>query len=358
MHKIKVAALFGGMSTEHAVSCISAYSVFQNLDSEKFDVKMVGLTKNGDWLPYDGPLAAIRDGGWESIARQSCDSTQEGCNMSHGIDLIQQCDVVFPVLHGLNCEDGVIQGLFELLKKPYVGCNVLSSAVCMDKVYTKIIAEKANIPQCKYCVVHRHLLLQNERICLDEIEETLGFPCFVKPANSGSSVGVFKVNDRNELLPALMEAQKYDRKIVVEEFIDGREIECAVLGNAEPRAAMPGEIKPSKEFYDYEDKYQKGSSVTEIPADLPEEVLNRIKAYAIAVFKALDCSGLSRVDFFFERKTGRVLFNEINTMPGFTEISMYSKLWAAEGLPFKELLTELIDLAFARQEENKREIIL
>lgn len=297
MKKIKVAALFGGMSTEHAVSCISAYSILRNLDSEKFDIKMIGLTKQGAWLPYNGPLEAIRDGSWAAGS--------EGKSMAQGIEEIQQCDVIFPILHGLNCEDGVIQGLFELLQKPYVGCNVLSSAVCMDKVYTKIIAEKANIPQCKYCVVHRHRLLQNEQACLNEIEETLGFPCFVKPANSGSSVGVFKVNDRSALLPVLMEAQKFDRKIVVEEFIDGREIECAVLGNLEPRAAMPGEIRPSKEFYDYEDKYQKGCSVTEIPADLPEEVLEQIKTYAITIFKALDCSGLSRVDFFMKERRAR-----------------------------------------------------
>ena len=352
MEKIKVAALFGGMSTEHAVSCISAYSVLRNLDTEKFDVKMVGLTKQGDWLPYDGPLEAIRDGSWEPEARR----VHSG--MYDGMEVLRQCDVIFPILHGLNCEDGVVQGLFELLQKPYVGCGVLSSAVCMDKVYTKIIAEKAGIPQCKYCVVHRHLLLRDPDDSIREIEETLGFPCFVKPANSGSSVGVFKVNNKSELLPALMEAQKYDRKIVVEEFIDGREIECAVLGNSEPRAAAPGEIKPSKEFYDYEDKYQKGSSITEIPADLPEEKLEQIKTYAITVFKALDCSGLSRVDFFYEKKTDRILFNEINTLPGFTEISMYSKLWAAAGIPFQALLTELIALAFARREENKREIVL
>lgn len=350
MKKIKVAALFGGMSTEHAVSCISAYSVLQNIDPEKFEVKMIGLTKQGDWLPYDGPLEAIRAGSWEALS--------EGQGMSRGIEEVRQCDVIFPILHGLNCEDGVIQGLFELLQKPYVGCNVLSSAVCMDKVYTKIIVEKANIPQCKYCVVHRHLLFKDKNGVVNEIERNLGFPCFVKPANSGSSVGVFKVNDRSELLPVLMEAQKYDRKIVVEEFIDGREIECAVLGNLEPRVAAPGEIKPSKEFYDYEDKYQKGCSVTEIPADLPEAVLEQIKTYAVTAFKALDCSGLARVDFFYERKTGRILFNEINTMPGFTEISMYSKLWDAQGLPFKDLLTELIELAFARQEENRREIVL
>lgn len=357
MDKIKVAVLFGGMSTEHEVSCVSAYSVIKGFDQKKFCVVTVGLAKNGDWLLYTGPAEAIRDGFWEPIARKGKELAQGGCDLAEGLQAVRDCQVVFPVLHGLNCEDGTIQGLMELLKKPYVGCNVLASAVGMDKAYTKIIAEKAGIPQCRHTVVHRDVLLENNAAYTDFIEKEIGFPCFVKPSNSGSSVGVFKVKDREALVPVLLEAQKFDRKVIVEEFIKGREIECAVLGNRRPEAATPGEIKPSKEFYDYEDKYQKGASITVIPAALPEEALNQIKQYAIAVFSALDCSGLSRVDFFYEEKTGRILFNEINTLPGFTEISMYSKLWAAEGLSFTELLSRLVELAFERQEENKREII-
>ena len=357
MNKIKVAVLFGGMSTEHEVSCVSAYSVIRNFDTEKFDILPIGLAKNGDWLPYSGPIENIKDGSWEAIARERIQTAPEGCDMAPGLKVMRECQVVFPILHGLNCEDGTIQGLLELLKIPYVGCNVLAAAVGMDKAYTKIVADSIGIPQCKHVVVHRDILLENNEAYTEEIAEKLGFPCFVKPANSGSSVGVFKVKSKDELVPILLEAQKYDRKTIVEEYVNGREIECAVLGNRKPKAATPGEIKPSKEFYDYEDKYKSGTSETIIPAALPQTVLNKIKEYAIAIFQALDCSGLSRVDFFYEDATGRIIFNEINTLPGFTEISMYSKLWAAEGIDFTSLITRLVELAFERREENRRDVI-
>ena len=356
MSKIKVAVLFGGMSTEHEVSRVSVCSVIENIDREKFDVFPIGLAKNGDWLPYDGPTEKIRNGEWEVLARESIAPTSAGCDMTPGLERLRNCQVVLPVLHGLNGEDGTVQGLLELEKIPYVGCNVLASAVGMDKAYTKIIADSAGVPQCRHIVVHRDVLLADHDAYTEEIGNKLGFPCFVKPSNSGSSVGVFKVKSKEDLVPVLLEAQKFDRKTIVEECINGREIECAVLGNRKPIAATPGEIKPSKEFYDYEDKYRSGTSETEIPAKLPEEVLEKIKQYALTVFLALDASGLSRVDFFYEDATGRILFNEINTMPGFTEISMYSKLWAAEGIPFTQLLTKLIELAFERQEENRRDL--
>ncbi len=357
MDKIKVAVLFGGMSTEHEVSCVSAYSVINNFDKEKFDILPIGLAKNGDWLPYAGPVELIRDGSWERIAREKVPTAPEGCDMAPGLEALRNCQVVFPILHGLNCEDGTVQGLLELLKIPYVGCNVLAAAVGMDKAYTKIVADSIGIPQCRHIVVHRDVLLENNEAYTDEIAEKLGFPCFVKPSNSGSSVGVFKVKSKEELVPVLLEAQRFDRKTIVEEYINGREIECAVLGNRHPRAATPGEIKPSKEFYDYEDKYKSGTSETVIPAQLPQAALDKIKVYALAIFQALDCSGLSRVDFFYEDATGRILFNEINTLPGFTEISMYSKLWAAEGIDFTSLLTRLVELAFERKEENRRDVI-
>ena len=357
MAKIKVALLFGGMSTEHEVSCVSVCSVIKNFDTEKFDIFPIGLAKNGDWLPYDGPVENIRDGSWEALAREKIHTAPEGCDMVPGLAVLRQCQVVFPILHGLNCEDGTVQGLLELLKIPYVGCNVLAAAVGMDKAYTKIVADSVGVPQCRHIVVHRDVLLKNNEAYTAEIVEKLGFPCFVKPSNSGSSVGVFKVKSKEDLIPILLEAQKFDRKTIVEECINGREIECAVLGNRKPQAATPGEIKASKEFYDYEDKYKSGTSETVIPAELPREILEKIKEYALTVFTALDCSGLSRVDFFYEDATGRILFNEINTLPGFTEISMYSKLWAAEGLDFTSLLTRLVELAFERQEENRRDIV-
>ena len=229
----------------------------------------------------------------------------------------------------------------------------MASAVGMDKVFTKMVFENAGIPQCKHIVAYRHELEKNPETYNKEVSEKLGFPCFVKPSNSGSSVGVHKVKTEEELVIALNDAQKYDRKILIEEFVDGREIECAVLGNIAARAAKPGEIKPSKEFYDYEDKYIKGSSSVCIPAEIPEEKMEYIKELALKAYSALDCSGLSRVDFFL-KEDGTVYLNEINTLPGFTDISMYSKMWISEGMTYKDLLTELINLAFSRKTETSR----
>jgi len=354
MSKIKVAVLFGGKSTEHEVSCKSVFSVIKNIDSTKYEVVLIGLAKNGDWLPYNGEALNITDGSWEIEARKKTNISSDGNDLTEGLKVLMKCDVVFPVIHGLNCEDGTVQGLLELIGKPYVGCNVLASAVGMDKAFTKIVFEKAGIPQCKHIVVHRNVLLADENAYLDEIEEMLAFPCFVKPSNSGSSVGVYKVKSRDELRTMLLKCQEFDRKVIVEECIFGREVECAVLGNLNPIAATPGEVKPSKEFYDYEDKYQSGTSTTVIPAQIPVDKLEEVKRLALAAYKALDCSGLSRVDFFYRDKENDIILNEINTLPGFTEISMYSKLWAAEGVSYTELLTRLIELAYARKEENKR----
>lgn len=356
MGKKKIAVLFGGMSTEHSVSCVSATSVIKGLNKDKYDVIPVGLAENGDWLPYSGEYDNIKNGTWEEEARKenNVPFTAEGCVMEPGIRTIRECDIVFPVLHGAGGEDGTVQGLLELMKKPYVGCGVLASAVGMDKAYTKVVVAEKGIPQAKHVVAHREEILRDKNHYTNEIAEKLGFPCFVKPANSGSSVGVFKVPSIDELADILQEAQKYDRKIIVEEFIDGREIECAVMGNADPKAATPGEIKPSAEFYDFVDKYKSGSSITVIPAELPQETLDEVKSNALKIYKALDCSGLSRVDFFCERKTGRIIFNEINTLPGFTDISMYSKLWAAEGVEFADLLDQLVDYGFKRMQENER----
>lgn len=345
-NKITVAVLFGGKSTEHEVSCISAYSVLDNIDKDKFDIKMIGITKDGDWIPYYGSIEDIKNIKWD-YARTAKGPTA-------GIQAIQSCDVVFPVLHGLNGEDGTVQGVLELLEKPYVGCNVIASALGMDKAYAKIIFSSAGLPQCKHIVVTRKMILQNIENCLDEAESKLGYPCFVKPSNSGSSVGVYKCRNREELTNALNAAQKLDRRVLIEEFVKGREIECAVLGNEEVEVAVPGEIKPSKDFYDYEDKYLSGTSVSVIPAELPEEKLEEVKELAARAFKSIDCSGLSRVDFFY-KEDGTFLLNEINTMPGFTEISMYSKMWQASGLTYTDLLTRLIELAILRKEETARE---
>lgn len=346
--KLKVAVLFGGKSTEHEVSCISAYSVLNNIDRDRFDVRMVGITKEGDFVPYNGPIEDIRDLRWEN--------TQSGKGITEGIKVLEACDVIFPVLHGTNGEDGTVQGLFELLEKPYVGCNVLSSALAMDKAYAKIIFKANGLPICKHIVLTRNSILNDINECMDEVDREIGYPCFVKPANSGSSVGVYKCLTNEELAKALLEAQKLDRRILVEEAVKGREIECAVLGNEnDVRVAVPGEIIPSKEFYDYEDKYIRGKSVISIPADLSEEKQAEVMELAKKAYKSLDCSGLSRVDFFYVNETREFLLNEINTLPGFTDISMYSKMWQASGLTYTQLLTELIELAIRRKQETKRD---
>lgn len=350
MKKI-IAVIFGGRSTEHQVSCISAYSIVKNLDKNLFDVIMIGITQKGDWLPYSGPIEKLKDGSWEEDAIQAT-------GLAIGIAQLEKCDCILPVLHGQNGEDGTVQGLFELLDIPYVGCNVLSSAVCMDKVYTKIILEDAGIPQCDYIVAHRHHILEDPHAYEAKVAERLGYPCFIKPSNSGSSVGAMKVNSPEELHNALYEAQQFDRKILIEKYVKGREIECAVLGNLKPVVAFPGEIKPSAEFYDYDDKYINGSSVSIIPADIPADIADRIKTYALRAFEACDCSGLSRIDFFLCKDDSGIenviLLNEINTLPGFTDVSMYGKLWLNEGLIFTDLLTRLINLAFERKRQNAR----
>ncbi|MBZ0098174.1 MAG: D-alanine--D-alanine ligase, partial [Taibaiella sp.] len=269
----------------------------------------------------------------------------------------KKIDVVFPVLHGCNGEDGTIQGLFELAGIPYVGCGVLGSALGMDKGFAKIVFEKEGIPQGKYVVFTRKQINQDMDSLVRQVEALLTYPCFVKPSNAGSSVGISKAHDRRELAEALHFAARYDRRILVEEFIDGREVECAVLGNDEPVASTVGEVVPCNEFYDYEAKYNSGGSSTVIiPAHIPDELIQKIRDYAVRAFKALDLSGLSRVDFFVHKDTGEVFINEVNTLPGFTSISMYPKLWEASGIPYSKLIEKLIDLAVERFSDNKREI--
>lgn len=346
MEKIKVAVLFGGQSTEHDVSCMSAYSVMNNIDRERFCVNAVGITKEGDWCEIGDAPELIKSGEWRTFA-------VKGSGMEK-IKAVYDADVVFPVMHGIMAEDGTVQGLLELVGKPYVGPGVLASSVCMDKAYTKIVLNDAGIPQAACIIANREDILKNDGSFAGLVEEKLGYPCFVKPSNSGSSVGAFKVSEASELYTALLDAQKYDRRVLIEEYINAREIECAVLGNENPAASTPGEIIPSKEFYDYEDKYIKGSSITDIPANINAEQMQLIRELAVKAFKALDCAGLSRVDFFIDKDSGRILLNEVNTLPGFTDISMYAKMWAHDGIDFKSLITKLIELAFDNAERNKR----
>ncbi|OPX44837.1 D-alanine--D-alanine ligase [Ruminiclostridium hungatei] len=372
MAKKRVAVIFGGQSSEHEVSRVSAQSVIENIDKSKYDVIMIGITKEGQWLTYEGPAQKIGSGEWQALAEAALIGGGDSGTVSGGsTDLLvkntaksiisegskQPVDVVFPVLHGCNGEDGTIQGLFELAGIPYVGCGVLGSAVGMDKAYTKIIFEKEGLPQGNYLVFNRKQISYRTQEVVEEIEGRLTYPCFVKPSNAGSSVGVNKASNREELIRALEIAAKNDRRILVEEFIDGREIECAVLGNDEPIASAVGEVVPCNDFYDYEAKYQVGDdSKGIIPAEgLPAETVQKIREYAVRAFKCLDCAGLSRVDFFVHKTTGAVYINEINTLPGFTQISMYPKLWAASGIEYSQLIDRLIELAEERFEDCKRE---
>ncbi len=349
MAKKVVAVLFGGQSSEHEISKISASTIISNLSKAKYLVLPIYISKDGQWKIYDGPIENICNTDWESYSTNaiiSPDTSHKGIIRIVGDKIrFMPIDVVIPVLHGKFGEDGTIQGLLELGKIPYVGCNVLSSAVSMDKLYTKIIAESINIDQAKYKVVYKHSMKNIDNI-YEDIENYLGYPCFVKPANAGSSKGVSKANDRKELQKAIDDAFLYDIKVIIEENIYGREVECAVLGNYNVKVTNVGEVLSAADFYDFDAKYNNEESKTVIPANIPIEISEEIRTKAINIFKALDGRGLSRVDFFIQNETNRVIFNEINTFPGFTSISMYHMLWRDKGILLPELLDNLIDLAF------------
>lgn len=361
----KILVIFGGQSSEHEISLKSARCLIENIDANKHEIVMIGITRDGRWLSYKGSTDKIADGSWENEALRQApgishfnggnvNSVVEMINAAAGEKVEGEGTVIFPVLHGVNSEDGTIQGLFELAGFPYVGCGVLSSAIGMDKGFAKIVFCKEKIPQGKYMVLNRKNISGKVADIAAAIRRELGFPCFIKPCNAGSSVGVGKAEDESKLEMCLIHAMQYDRRIIVEEFIGGRELECAVLGNDAPKASVVGEIIPGGDFYDYKAKYgSKSKSRVVIPADIPEKTARKIRKYAIKAFKALDCSGLSRVDFFL-RENGEVLINEINTMPGFTEISMYPKLWEASGISYQSLIEKLIELASERHRETFR----
>lgn len=350
MQKLKLGVVFGGMSTENEVSVVSAESVLNNLNREKYEILPIYIDKDGEWYKYE--------------------KNKKNEKIENVIQYLKRLDVVFPVLHGLYGEDGTIQGLFELLKIPYVGCGVLASSVGMDKVYTKLIFEKAGLKQAKYEYIRKNIYSNeenyiyidkefNEKILkleeiVDAIVKKIKFPMFIKPSNFGSSVGINKAKTREELKKYIQIASRYDDKILVEEGIIGREVECAVLEDLEKKensknikagkviASCIGEIKPAEEFYTYDAKYNNEESKTIIPADIPEEISKTIQKEAIKAFRAIDGKGLSRVDFFIEKDTNEIIINEINTLPGFTNISMYPKLFEKSGIKYSELLDKLI----------------
>lgn len=339
--KKKVAVLFGGQSTEHEVSRVSASSVLKHIDHQKYDAYPIGITKEGKWFEYNGDIEKIKSGEWESDEYYK---TTEGEKLLFN----KQVDVVFPVLHGLFGEDGTIQGMCKLINIPCVGPGVLSSAMCMDKVYTKYILEHFGIKQARYVIVKAHEFGNENEEIINRIEEKLGYELFIKPANSGSSVGITKAHSREELIKGINEALKYDRKVLVEEALNAKEVEVAVLGNDEPEASIPGEIIPSKEFYDYEAKYESANSQLLIPANLCKDKLEEVRRIAIEVYRSLDCSGMARVDFLIDKETEEIYLNEVNTIPGFTNISMYPKMWEKTGKPYSSLIDELIQLAISR----------
>lgn len=342
-----VAVVFGGQSGEHEVSLMSSSNVINAMDKEKYDVVTIGITREGKWMIYNGDVEKIRKGQWENDR----ENLLEDFSVNHPI--LKSIDVVFPVLHGPRGEDGTVQGLFELANIPYVGCGVLASAVGMDKIYTKTLFEKAGLPQGKYLLIMRKNWRRKQEDTIKVIEENLSYPIFIKPANMGSSVGITKAHDRDGLMKGMEEAAIYDRKILLEENIDCREIECAVLGNDDPEASALGEIIPSNEFYDYKAKYlDDDKSRLLIPAPLDKETTETIRKLAVKAFKTIDGSGLARLDFFVEKNTGETLINEINTMPGFTNISMYPKLWEYCGLSYSKLIDRLIELAIERFEDK------
>ncbi len=354
MSKLIVAVLFGGQSSEHEVSLLSAKTIITNMDRDLYDIVLVGITKDGRWLKVDC-LDDIESGNWlqsKITAVLSPDAHHKGVLLMEGNKVtVKQVDVVFPVLHGLYGEDGTVQGLLELSKIPYVGCGVLASAVSMDKLYTKIVVDTLGIRQAKYVPVRKDELNRMEEV-LNRVEQALPYPVFVKPSNAGSSKGVSKADNRKQLADSLLLAGEHDRKILVEEAINGREIECAVLGGLEVRASDVGEILAAADasFYDYDAKYNNAQSKTVISPNMPEGKMEEVRQAAVAIFKAVDGYGISRVDFFLENGTNDVVFNEINTLPGFTAISMYPMLWEAKGLSKKIIIDKLIRLALTRND--------
>ncbi len=390
MEKLRVGILFGGRSGEHEVSLLSAASVLNAIDKEKYEVVPIGITKDGRWLTAEhaedlltgklvleprnlragdpettSPAAVLARG--ESVVvppepvqrHTGLVPFQTDTGLRRASDRAINVDVIFPVLHGTFGEDGTIQGLLELADIAYVGAGVLGSAAGMDKDIMKSLFSAAGIPIVKHVTILRGAWENDPKKVQKLVESKLTYPVFVKPANLGSSVGISKAHNRKELGPAIGEAAKFDRKIVIEQGVGGkkekaREIECSVLGNDEPIASVPGEIVPGKEFYDYTAKYVDEGSQLIIPAKLTKAETKKVQELAVAAFQAVDCSGLARVDFLMDPKTGKIFLNEINTMPGFTSISMYPKLWAASGMAYADLIDRLIQLGIERHEDKKK----
>jgi len=351
--KLRVGVIFGGRSGEHEVSLASARSVIQALDPERYEVVPIGIDKGGRWLPAPESVKMIEDRGVEeklSIAGDLVAVNPLAATGGH----INPFDVIVPMLHGPYGEDGTVQGFLELARIPYVGAGVAASAVGMDKVLMKAVFARHDFPIVPYAALKRRRWETEREAVLDEVSARFTFPVFVKPANLGSSVGISRADDRDTLTQAIELACAYDRKVVVEQGIDAREVECSVLGNDEPEASLPGEIVPHGSFYDYHCKYTEGESDLILPAPISPELVSQVQDIARRAFQAVDCAGMARVDFFLERGTDRLFLNELNTIPGFTDLSMYSMMWEASGLSYPRLLDRLIELALERFADKER----
>lgn len=357
--KLRVGVLFGGKSAEHEISLISAKNVIDAIDKGKYEVFLIAIDKNGEWhlkrgyeylMHADNPKLVHLYGDQESVALVPKKHRKELISYSgNQLQDSLQLDVIFPVLHGTYGEDGTVQGLLKLANIPFVGASVLGSAIAMDKDVMKRLLRDANIPIARFITVYEQ---SKNQIDFDHVVLQLGLPFFIKPANLGSSVGIAKIKDKKDFLPALEKAFFYDRKVLIEEFIAGREIECSVLGNDNPIVSLPGELIPQHEFYSYEAKYiDENGALFTIPAVLDQELVSNIQTMALDAYRVLCCEGMARVDFFL-KPTGDIVVNEINTIPGFTKISMYPKLWEASGLSYSELIDRLIQLAIERHEKE------
>ncbi|MFW6074969.1 MAG: D-alanine--D-alanine ligase family protein [Chloroflexota bacterium] len=364
--RIRIGIIFGGRSGEHDVSLTSAHAILNHIDTQRFEPVLIGITRTGEWVTGGDPLRQLARTSrlplpeYAEAASASGDRSSDVSPYGQSEQLrdrgdtswVQDLDVVFPVLHGPMGEDGTVQGMLDLAGIPYVGSGVLGSAVAMDKVTAKRLFEQAGLPVGPWVSFVRRDWQRNPAEVSERIAREVGYPCFVKPSNMGSSVGVYKVHDPAELGDAIDGAAHFDRRLVAEAAIDARELEVSVLGNDDPISSVVGEVVPGHEFYDYEAKYVDDSSELHVPANITPEISDEVRRIALRAFKLLDCEGMARVDMFLERSTNRVLINEVNTIPGFTPISMYPKLWEATGIPFGELISRLVELAIERHDER------
>jgi len=359
-NKIRVAIVFGGRSGEHEVSLVSAKNIIETIDKEKYHIIQVGITKEGKWLSGDNAVNAFQEQNYDNLT-EVFPNIESGSNellvLSDGNYKKEKVDIFFPAMHGPYGEDGTIQGVFEMANIPYTGCGVLASSVGMDKLMTKAVWEQAGLPVTPYIGTTKLEWNNDKAGVMQKAENKLGYPIFVKPANMGSSVGISKAKNREELEKAIDLACQFDQRILIEKGLKIRELECAVLGNEEPEIARVGEVLVGGEFYDYNDKYVNGKSSTQVPANIPAQLEKEVQEIAIKAYKILDCSGLSRVDLFYDEAEKKLYLNEINTLPGFTSISMYPKMWQESGIPYKELIDKIIEFGFERHKrKNEKKI--